>query len=353
MISPDVEGNSARSGDRANHSEVRGRFLGENAGLLETVFYGRRVQGLLGDSEKVFSGNADRFVKLPDVRGPNLPTYSAGESDATPVSRADCLRGSLKQILLDPRTIGRRNAEADIAAKRTEVAYVSQESLHFKSYESYSVGLGRDLGRKELLDRMAIGNGMGKAVVAGDRFSQTNSLSRHHVLEQTFSALMRIKELELKVEDSVPDNAKTKMPGLNNPGVHGADRHLTYTLALYFEKLRVLLYLAVNLHECPATRNAGVVQERRQGWMAGEFNVVTVVDLSLVPGGRRGYGSQRTNRTCYRVFKIVVAAARQVYEVMHDHSAACVVAENGNQPPREPLVGTEQPQGFVPCAVQI
>src|SRR5205807_6467931 len=163
------------------------------------------------------------------------------------------------------------------------------------SYKSNRVGFRWNRHLIHFLDGLAIGDRVGKAVIARDRFSDRNSIRRHGVFKEPLRSFVRIEKLELKVQNGVSNDTKTKMTRFNNSSMHRPYGHLTYTLALHFEKLRAIG------GGYPVTFGTAMAQQWQESRMAGKFDAVLVMHFLLMPGGRRSYRDHRSHRTGRRV----------------------------------------------------
>src|SRR2546430_1508523 len=78
---------------------------------------------------------------------------------------------------------------------------------------------------------MAESGGVSEARIAGNAFRQPDAVLDREVLEKLFGPLVNVEQPQLQVEHRLAGHAEEKVPRLDDPGMHGADRHLEDTFA--------------------------------------------------------------------------------------------------------------------------
>src|SRR5260370_36913365 len=98
MITPDVERYSTGSGNRANHGQDSSCDPSKNAGALEAVLHGWRIQGLLSNAEKVLSGSPGRSLQFRGAGTRSFLAQAPSTVPTTPVPRSTHLPRPLTAV---------------------------------------------------------------------------------------------------------------------------------------------------------------------------------------------------------------------------------------------------------------
>ena len=120
---------------------------------------------------------------------------------------------------------------------------------------------------------LRIGDGVGDRVGGARALYVGQALSDLDTLGRALEATVLVEEPEVEVQDPLADDVEAKVPGLDDPGVDRADRHLVGIVAADWHR--------------PLVEVAGMGDERSHRVVPGKAPAVDVVRLTLVPLGRR------------------------------------------------------------------
>ncbi len=150
----------------------------QNSGRFKAVLHRRRVQNDMRQLGEVARRCGDDAApELARVLGGQVALHAAGDRHAPPEARAEQRADACSSDFLDPRVVGRRNREAHVAAQRADIGDVRQHALQFQPDEAHRPAARRHGYRKRVLDSLAVGDGVGEAVIAGDRFGQHRTVA--------------------------------------------------------------------------------------------------------------------------------------------------------------------------------
>jgi hypothetical protein len=186
-----------------------------------------------------------------------------------------------------------------------------------------------------------------------------------HSLKSLLRSLVNVEQPQLEVQDRFAGDAKPKMPGLDDAGVHRADRHLEHPLTDHrserMERSRDARHDTVVgkiLAQRPrAIRPIVVERDPRRIGMTDRDEAEEIHDLALEPVRRRILRRDRRVRGRCRIDRRKDAkkraVARQRPEVMQDETAGrnpLIAREQRHQPSiqiRDDSIGTSRQYGGV------
>ncbi len=79
-------------------------------------------------------------------------------------------------------------------------------------------------GAGQRLDQLAIGGRMAGAGIAGDRLGEVDAALVGPAAQRRFDAAVLVSERDFEMEDALAVTIEAKMPGLDDPGMHRANR---------------------------------------------------------------------------------------------------------------------------------
>ena len=162
--------------------------------------------------------------------------HAAGNGEPSPAARSEKAGGGLQQQLLETRRVGGGHDERHVAAQGADIGNVGQHALKFQADQPQCSPARRHGYAEGVLNRLAVGNRMGKAVVARYRLGQHRPAHDRRAFEEGLRSFVGIEMPQFQVKHSVANDTETKMPGLDDARVHRSDRHLANALALHLQE---------------------------------------------------------------------------------------------------------------------
>ena len=224
--------------------------------------------------------SSKRCADLGELGGGGEPPDGrvAGPDGAAEQAVAGDLGVEAQQLLAEGQGACLGEAEADVVAQRADVGDVVVEALEFEQHcpEPGRLGGHRDLAG--VLDREAVGEVVRYRAVAGDAFRERDRGAGVLALEEALDAAVQEPQPGLHLQDRLPDDGEPEVAGLDEPGVHGADRDLVHAGP-------------VDLHERERL-GAGLHRRRRPGVVAHGVPALRPVlvqdEAAAGRGARRG-----------------------------------------------------------------
>ena len=128
--------------------------------------------------------------------------------------------------------MGVDDRERGVVADRADVAEMIGDALELGHDAAQDLGARRRIDLQRLLDRAGEGEAVGHGGIAGDARDHARRALDVGVGEQPVDALVHVAEPLLQPRHRLAVDAEAEMAGLDDAGVHRADRNLVQALAL-------------------------------------------------------------------------------------------------------------------------
>ena len=164
---------------------------------------------------------------------------AAGDEQAAPEPVAADLGERVQEVGAQRAAVRRGRQVPDVARERAEVADVVREPLELEGDAAQRERARRRLPAGERLDRLHVGEGVAHRGVARDRLGERERAPVRAAAQQPLDPAVLVPEDDLEVEHLLAVALEAEVAGLDDAGVHRADRDLVHLLALHREE-RVL-----------------------------------------------------------------------------------------------------------------
>src|SRR5262249_47400993 len=111
------------------------------------------------------------------------------------------------------------------------VADVVVQALELEEHDAKPRRPWWNLGAGQSLERLAVGDGVGDRLVAGDAFRERGGPLERQGLEELFGALVDEAKSGFQIDDRLALDGEAEMSRLDDPGVHRTHGHLEETFA--------------------------------------------------------------------------------------------------------------------------
>ena len=290
MITAHVGVDAGGPGDRSQHAVVASGARGQAAGALETVGHERVAEAEGDDLVEVADGGV-HFAGDVDA-GRRIDGHAARhEATAQQAIAGDALVEP-QQPLADPEAVRMGHGEARVVGDHAEIRHVVVEAFQLEKHDAQVAGPVRLRHPRRRLERLAEGQRVAHARVAGDALGQAYAVGRPAALEQLLGALVGEVEAHLHVDDRLAQHAEPEVPRLDHAGVHRPHRDLVDALAAHLlerEGLAIVVELArarVLAQREPVGRPEPVAHERARIGMAHGGDAEEIGHLPLEARGR-------------------------------------------------------------------
>ena len=186
------------------------------------------------------SASARRRLSSASVSAPGSRATPPGPDPAAAEPAAAQQRGQVQHIAAQPAAIGGGRQKADIAGERAEIADVIGDPLQFQRDDAQRGRPRRAFGAGQRLDQLAIGGRVTGGGIAGDRLGEMDASLVRAAAQRRLDAAMLVAERDFEMEDALAVAIEAEMPGLDDPGMHRADRDLVDLRAGDLEEIDVL-----------------------------------------------------------------------------------------------------------------
>ncbi len=185
-----------------------------------------------------------------------------------------------------PEVRGRRQV-AHVTGERAHVPRVVGEPLELEAYRADEVAARRDLELRERLERHRVGGGVPDAGVPGEGLGDDEPARGRGAEQQGLGAAVLVAEVDLEGDDLLAAALEAKVPGLDDPCVHRADRDLVDARAFDPEE-------GVSRRRARrALLERKVAAQRLEPGVALGPDAVELEDLALEGLGLRRLGAER------------------------------------------------------------
>ena len=133
-----------------------------------------------------------------------------------------------QQLFADPLGVRVGEGEADVVGQGAEIGGVVVEPFEFDEQGPQPVRFVGQFDAERVLDRQAVGERMRGGGVAADPFGEVDRAGGGPALEEFLEAAVHEPQPRLQAQHRLADDGEPEVAGLDQPGVHGADRDLVH-----------------------------------------------------------------------------------------------------------------------------
>src|SRR5581483_5743831 len=235
-LAADVALEPARAGREADDAERFARRAVEPPRVLEAGLHRRLLPQEPDGVPHLALGGVETLEEGPDPRVLDVESDAARAHEAAPEAAPADERRHAEELAAEPAAEGGGREVADVAGERAEVARVVREPFELERDRPERLGARRDPAAGERLDRLAVRDRMADRGVARERLGVVHAALVRPADERALDPAVLVAERDLEVQHLLAVALEAEVSGLDDPRVHGPDRHLVDLLPVDAEE---------------------------------------------------------------------------------------------------------------------
>ncbi len=227
-----VASQATGAGGRAHETDLPRDLLRDAPGILEPRHHRRRLPEQVHGTRGVPLRGVQPRDKALSHRFVDVEAHAAHASQVPAESIPAQERAHVQVVAADAPAERGRGQIADIARESTEIADVVRQSLQLERDAANELRLRRGVDPGQGFHGVAVRGRVTERRVAGERLHVVHGPGRRTADEVPLDAPVLVAERDLEVEHRLPVALEAKVARLDDPRVHGPDRHLVHLVAL-------------------------------------------------------------------------------------------------------------------------